>query len=480
MYKLLCFLFIQTVILNSSASTLLNDTIHLQVLSSSSETLHGTYIVNKSSNYLITTTDENGHCKIPYKTMNANDTIKFSYLGFVSLQLPLRELQKNKQIILTPKTQFLQEVNVKGIRPDILLEKVSRQLKSFRPQHILNYYGNAQYEKITECNSRAVEYRNEFGCFLTSGNVKLKEKWDLNYHFYFIPVYSTRSFNLQSDGKDTLKKQAITGGRSELDYDAGNRKIFHAIRAILLWGPLFSKLDYYDIKPLESDSTNYVFLFTTKKKYYPNNLKIYCRGTLKIDKQTHSLKNIHLDYLDYHFYKLTNQTRPRSPFSTNMEINFAYNDTTGIYIHSCQQITTWKHNSDKTFGGIEKPSRRNPANNHLIEREALLCENYQEIPQNKQKKHLLQEAYISSCNPEGKFDVQVFNLRPKLLNEAIALKELNEYCNIQTQFDHNNNKSYYPVSQISLPIKTNMLNIPQDIFIQTVKNKTLQKFFYQP
>jgi len=407
--------------------------------------------------------------------VNINDTIEFAYLGFISRQLPLRNLQKIRQIILTPTTQYLQEVSVKGIRPNVLLEKVFRQLKSIRTKYSLNYYGNARYEKITECGSRAVEYRHEYGCYFTSGNVKLKEKWDLNYHFHFIPAYSARSFNLQPDGRDTLKKQVVTGGR--LEYDAGSRKIFNAIRAVLVWGPLFSKLDYYDIKALEPDSTNYIFHFTTKEKCYPDHLKIYCRGTLKIDKQTHHLKNIHLDYLDYHFYKLTNQTRPHAPFSTSMDIDFAYN-TTGIYIGSCQQTTTWKHNSDKTFGGIEKPSRRNPANKHLVEREAFQCESYQKIPQDKQEKYLLQQVNIASCNPEGKFDPQVFYSLPKLLNETVALKELNEYCDIQTQFNHNSNKPYYPTDQIMIPLKTNALDVPENIFIQRVKNKILHDFFY--
>lgn len=477
MHRIFCFVLLQMISLNLLASSALNDTINLQVISSNGEPLHGTYIVNKCLHYLITTTDEKGFCKIPYPTLAAGDTIEFAYLGFTSRQFPSRELLKLKQIILIPKTQYLQEVSVKGIPPKTLLAKVSEQLKSFRPKYPLNYYGNAQYEKITECNLSTVEYRNEYGCYFTSGNVRLKEKWDLNYHFYFVPAYSARSFNFQPGVNDTLKKQIVTGGR--LEYDAGNRKIFNAIRSVLLWGPLFTNSRYYDIKLLDVDSVDYIFTFVAQEKYYPNDIKIYCRGTLKIDKQTFHLKNIHFDYLDYHFYKLTNQTRPQTPFSTSMDINFAYN-ATGIYIQSCQQITTWKHNSDQTYGGIEKPSRRNPAKNHLIEREALRCETFQKIPQNKQEKYLLQQTNVASCNPEGEFDVQIFNSQPQLLKKTKALKELNHYQDIQSQFKHNSNRPYYTTDQIVIPLKINSLDVPVNVFIQRIKKKILHDFFIKP
>ena len=54
-----------------------------------------------------------------------------------------------------------------------ILKKASENIKKKRASAgILQFYGNGQYEKITECRGRAVEYQREYGCFVKVGNCR--------------------------------------------------------------------------------------------------------------------------------------------------------------------------------------------------------------------------------------------------------------------------------------------------------------------
>ncbi|WP_059026228.1 hypothetical protein [Gabonibacter massiliensis] len=449
----------------------LPDSLRVQVTNTSSEPLFGVYVVNPNRHYLVTTTDEKGYCCFSTGDISLQDSIRFSYLGYKDSIVAVRDLVSMERLALSMKMEFLQEVNVVGIKSADLLEKVMKELQPVSPQNNMNFYGKAQYAKITTCFTKAVEYRREFGFFLTSGHVKQKEKWDLDYKFEFIPVYSARSFNLLPDRSDTLRTPYI-----ESSYNAESKKIFPALRAVFLWGPLFSKLKYYDIQPIESDSNCYKFVFSTREKYYPQDIKIFCKGVLYIDRDDFRLRRIEIDYLDYHFYRLTNLTRTYAPFSTKMQIELAYNEEGDVYVHSCRQETVWKHKSDQTgFGSIEMPSRRNPEKNRLVETEAFQCMAYQRIPAYAQMQFLREKAVLVASYPFGIYDTKAFEGLPDLLDSGQAIADLSEYKEIEAQFLHHGNKPYYPRSYLTT-LRLNGIT-PTVPFVVKTKNGLLRLFF---
>lgn len=461
-------------IFSHSTAQSIRDSLSIQVSASGNTPLQGAYVVNKTKHYLVATTDKEGKCSIPLENIAGTDSIQFAFMGFRDTIVTWSHLQQNNRIILFPKTISLQEVQIKGINSGQLLHSLTEQLSPIKHSYPLNFHGNAHYTKITRCNSTAVEFRDEIGCLLTSGNVRYKEKWDLRNHDYFIPVYTARSYNLTTSG-DTLKIPSMTG--SKLEYDAGNMKIFNVIRSIEIWGPLFSKLKYYDIELTDSDDTYYTFSFYTKKEYYPQKIKILCRGKILVGKNDHRLKQISMNYLDYHFYKLTNMTRANSPFITKALLEFAYNNSTP-YIKTCQVETIWKYNFDEHYGSIEKPSRRNPAKAHLVEQEYITFNSLHQIPKEKQEKYLLQKVVTAACNPRGEYQPDIFRKRKLTLNEKIAISEVEQFQKIEEQFQHNSNRWYYPESKFSsLPLKMEQLNIPVSQFILQTRNEIIHDFF---
>ncbi len=466
---LLLFVFVCCVCVLHAES--LPDSLRVQVTNTSSDPLFGVYVVNPNRHCLVTTTDEKGYCSFSTRGISLLDSIQFSYLGYRDSIVAVRDLVSMKRLALSTKMEFLQDVNVVGMKSADLLEKVIKELQPVSPKNNMNFYGKAQYTKITTCFSKAVEYRREYGFFLTSGHVKQKEKWDLDYNFEFIPVYSARSFNLLPDRSDTLRTPYI-----ESSYNAESKKIFPALRAVFLWGPLFSKLKYYDIQPIEPDSNCYKYVFSTREKYYPQDIKIYCKGVLFIDKDDFRLKRLEIDYLDYHFYQLVNLTKTYAPFSTKMQIELAYDEEGNVFVHSCRQETVWKHKSDQTeFGSIEMPSRRNPEKNMLVETEAFQSMTYQRIPAYAQMQFLREKAVLVASYPFGIYDTRAFDGLPDLLNSGQAITDLSEYKDIEAQFLHHGNKPYYPQSYLTTLRRNDFT--PTIPFVVKTKNGLLRLFF---
>ena len=337
---------------------------------------------------------------------------------------------------------LLDEVNVIGFKPSKILKKAIKNLAKHPKTQNYCHYGQSQYTKITECNKHTVEYRNEYGYFFTTGNTQQKDKWDLNYKFAFIPLYTARSYNLTPNGKDTLSP--ITMQSSNITYDAGTQKIFTLIRAILSSGPLFMP-KCYDYNFIDQNESNLRFSFRTLENKFPNKTRIYCRGILTISK-TGFLQHIQIDHIDYNLFSLTNLKQANSPFSTSVEINIGYDRQSYPYVTSCIQTTTWKHNPNNQYIAIEKPSRRNPTKNNLVETEAYKVENY--IPLKFIDNHLDRILQYAVLNPSGIYDPQIFHLLPVLIPSSKAFTELSQYMDIIKQFQIHSNKPYYPASHI--------------------------------
>ena len=426
----------------------------VQIKNSKGEGLPGVYMVNKTRTYLITSSDEEGRCYFDARALAPTDSIQFASLGFEEVMITARELEKRSEIFLSEKTYDLQEVAVSDIRPETLLKKAAALMKKPKGKnHHYQYYGKGQYMKITQCNGKAVEYRREYGAFFTSGNTLRQGKWDEYYRFDFVPAYMARSYNLMANGQDTLYPVRVYRNHykyQEQDYDAGFVKIHKLIRALFLEGPLFTDLKYYQFRLIDNNQ-NYAYEFRSKPRIPLSDLRISCNGTLTIDPETARLRNITIDYIDYNMIELVRfKKKVNSPYSTRARLEIGWTPEGQPYIKSCRQETIWQNNpkitkTDSTTFLGNFSSRRAPAKNKLIEKEAFVCDSYDIYPYNSDKRYysIISRARNSIC---GEYDPEFFAYLPEPLDGTQAKKDLSQYRDLEEQFRFYNKKPYYEPS----------------------------------
>ncbi len=419
----------------------------VQIKNSKGEGVSGVYMVNKTRTYLITSSDEEGRCYFDAGALAPTDSIQFASLGFEEVMITARELEKRSEIFLSEKTYDLQEVAVSDIRPETLLKKAAALMKKPKGKnHHYQYYGKGQYMKITQCNGKAVEYRREYGAFFTSGNILRQGKWDEYYRFDFVSAYMARSYNLMANGQDTLYPLYIYKKNSEYNYSAPVIKIHRLNRAILLDGPIFTSLKYYQFRLIDNNQ-NYTYEFRSKPRIPLSDLRISCNGTLTIDPETARLRNITIDYIDYNMIELVRfKKKVNSPYSTRARLEIGWTPEGQPYIKSCRQETIWQNNpkitktDSTTFIGTS-PSRRAPAKNKLIEKEAFVCESYDTYPYDSDGRYysLICRAMNSIC---GEYDSAIFASLPEPIDGTQAKKDLSQYRDLEEQFKIHSNKRY--------------------------------------
>ena len=425
-------------------------TVCLTVTDGFSAPLYGVYVVDTRNRLLVTTTDEEGQCKVLLKGFSAKDTLEFSCLGFYAKRMAVDSLHDGQVIVLQERSILLEEVAAEGIHPWDLLKGISKEIKKKKEKvKGYRYFGNGQYEKITECNERIVEYRREYGCFATTGNTKKRGTFDRGGEYGFVPKYAARSYPLTVDGTDTLVPLYQT--EEKLFFESGKRRVFEFIRVVELYGPLFGGMKDYDFKQIETESGDYTFQFKTKKSRYPNKTFLSCQGTLTIDRRTRKLKVIDFDYVEY---ALCNQPRWARKimkeifFSSQAELKFKYWAEGEYCVESCTMETTWK--SSKTGKGRygTLPSRIEPLKNKLIEKEAFACNSYYEVPAEGRNSAFIFAMGIGSYNPQGEYNAHIFSRLPELLDSKQAFQDLNQYMDIEKQFKRLSNRAYYPVDYL--------------------------------
>lgn len=421
--------------------------LHIKVTDKQKQPVFGVYVINPVKSILLTTTDMDGECQIHNTQFHAGDSVLFQGIGYITRKVSIQELRKNPVVRLEELEYQLEEATARGIPFEKILRTASNQLKKQKAPRIpaCRYYGNAQYEKQTLCYDTVVEYRRESGFYFTSGNVIPNNIYDRTYRSYFVPQYMARSYNLTTDGQDTLTPSFLTSG--SVRYDIGTRKIFTLQRAIQLFGPLFSDRKYYEIHPVDTDSTDYVFSFQTRPEAYPQNIRISCKGTFTIDREHLRLKKMDFDYIDYQLLRqilLSNQRKTASPFSTQASLVFAYDSSGRNYIQSCRQKTIWKHDLDENFILIEQPSRDLPGFHQLVEKEVFVCQDYRQIPQELQTPKMLSQIHLAHRYPIGNYSPEIFHQIPYQLDDEKARQELGRFMKLEDQFNVNSDKPYYP------------------------------------
>lgn len=450
------------------------ENLRIRVVDQHAEPLYGVYVVDLKGPYLLTTTDENGICIIDTGDLSPRDSVQFYSMGYEKVNLPVASLSSYKTVTLQQKMEMLEEVVVSGQNIASLLKEASRKLqkhpKAFDPE--CRYSGMGQYMKLTECRGKVMECRREYGCFLTSGNVKAKTRWDLNHRFYFVPAYAARSFNLAPDGDHLLSPLYVTG-----EYDAGERKIFTLMRAIQLYGPLFFGTKYYDFRAVDTDDNDYTFTFRTKKTAYPADICLFANGTVVIDRERHELKSMTFDYLDYQLFRLNLSEKLSTPFSTKVKIEFASDDDGVSYVKSCRQETSWKHNIGGIYDALELPSLRNPNLNALVEREAFSSDTYDKTDAGFWNKKAFVKIHLAQLNPRGEYDSTLFALLPELIDGKKAEADLSHYQSLHQQFQRNSDVNYYPDKYILGCNNNRTVDGDFLVSVKAAREEVLQLFF---
>jgi hypothetical protein len=426
----------------------------ITVVDDRDQPLFGVYVIHKNLSRLLTTTDLDGECLLYPGELRPDDTIQFQGIGYKLQTLAWEQLRHAPRVVMQELSYLLDETVVlssgrKSTRldPGELLERAVAKLDKLprsTPPYC-NFHGEALYEKITEYRHQALEYRREYGYYFTSGDVTPRDTWDTRFCSYLLPVYTARSHNLVNSGTDTLSPLYMTTG--EARFDAGTRKLFTLLRAVQLHGPLFSGTKSYEITPIETNRSEYVYSFKTRAGAYPGKTRVTCRGTLVIDYERQALASITFDYIDYQLYRqvlLGEHRKLASPFSTRATITFDTSDTGLFHVTSCRQETYWKYNLGDNFVLIEQPSRLDPARGELVEREAFRCTSYRPVPERLRDRSTRAKIHAVQRNPAGTYDPEIFRRLPPLLDNAAAIADLSRFDEIEKQFRYNSDRGYYP------------------------------------
>ena len=176
--------------------------------------LFGVHIMLQPEGRLLATTDVSGHTRIVVKGLDENARLQFSSIGYKKQVFTLSRLRKMKEIPLETEEIDLDEVVVKGMKTKELMKEAKSNNKRSKRKEFVDYYeryyGNGQYMKVTECFGRAVEFRREYGCFLTTGNIKRVDYYDETINslddLEDTPTLQRRGKNARSRPKDFFRR----------------------------------------------------------------------------------------------------------------------------------------------------------------------------------------------------------------------------------------------------------------------------------
>ena len=326
-----------------------------------------------------------------------------------------------------------------------ILKRTSENIKKKRASaDILQFYGNGQYEKITECRGKAVEYQREYGCFVKVGNCR-KDGNIYTGMYSFVPRYSARSIPFAENGIDSLCP--LFEKYDEYYYVSGNRKIFGFMRALEWWGPLFGDLVNYEFQQLSVNGETLTFQFETRDSCYPHKIPFYCAGTLVLDRKTCELKKIDINQVEYYCCGQRGWKErylKEVPVDSRAVVEFSYDDKGECFIKSCVLESVWKDVPLEKWPFTHAPSRKEPGKNRLIEKEAFFCETCQRVSKNIQFEDLPPTLMYSVCNLQVEYVSDIFGPLPELLDAKQAFIDLSNDVNIHEQFRQMSNRSYYP------------------------------------
>lgn len=152
------------------------DTVIVRVVDKGNIPLYGVHVILKPGDVLLGSTDDKGEVKLPFLELPAGAALHISSIGYKKETVSPDNLRKNPLVKLEAEVLNLDEVVVRGVKANDVLKQAQKEKERSNRKIFAEiyeqYYGEAQYMKITECFGQAVEFRREYGCFLTTGNIK--------------------------------------------------------------------------------------------------------------------------------------------------------------------------------------------------------------------------------------------------------------------------------------------------------------------
>lgn len=426
------------------------DTLNIQVTAADGTPLMETLVLQLPEHYLLGTTDQEGWFRIARTDMPAdNKTIRFRYLGFSDYDLPSQELKTGMQIRMQEKMNVLPEsvVHIESL-PNLLEKSWKKTGARYNgKKHCLRYSTLGNYARAIESQGKTIHLRHEHGLFLTTGNNKRNDKWDMDYYDSFIPIYCARSYQLTSSGKDTLKYDYMTGSPdADRNYIAENTHLFEIMRAIYLYAPLLDDPNHFDFHFVGIDSADYTLGFVSRQQYLPKKTKMLAKGTLKIDRESLRMKSIDFESMDLQYFFLTRLTAKnpvQSPCLIRAKADFRYDGEGHAYISQCTSEVVWKAaaSHDKRIWNGFLPARPKPAKNRLVEKEYWACGEYKPVSERYKNETTCVQAGWAAYAP-APYDPKYFSKHPNPFATPESTRTLEQYMPLEQQYRNNSNRNY--------------------------------------
>ncbi len=417
--------------------------IDIKVVDSQKSPIYGVLIYNENGVVL-------GHTN-PEGVLNSllpdgdNSKIIFKCLGFEELILTPDELKSSKEIVLKEISYDMDELVVTDYADPMTLindsykyhhKNIYKKIK-----HKVRFYGNAQYSRTVEANGKIIGSRDEYGLLFTSGNIKKQDKWDVDYHNRFAPIYGAYSYELTSDATDTLLNIGVSARENRnFAYNAeGDRKIDEVVRAIYLFAPIFSDIKLFDFKQIAKNSSDITYSFKTKSGAYPQDAHAIMRGEFVINMETKRLKEIYFSSFDFVYNGLIRNFPKGFPNSTEIKAQIAYDDEGKAYVNECYLTVRWNMSMDWDVFLIGRvPVRPFSAKNNLVEREYYSYEPFNRLAKDRMSGETLGVGFYSSYHT-GKYDKEFFEDKINPLMKEGDFSALEKYMPLEQQYQLNSN-----------------------------------------
>lgn len=171
---------------------------------------------------------------------------------------------------------------------------------------------NGQLTQIMEANGDVVQLSREYGYYISSCYYeKMRNRFDGYYHRNFVPVYNARSLRYALDGKTVLSKGYSQPKETypwSNHYDARVKYMFEILRAIYLYGPVYSRnYSDYVFKCIGTTDDSYIFSFEPSDRY-PQKNPLYAKGQIEIDASSFKLKSIRIENMGLLYAGLYSET----------------------------------------------------------------------------------------------------------------------------------------------------------------------------
>lgn len=437
-------------------------TVDIFIVNSEGKPVENVCILKLPERILLCYTDERGRSRIETDNYAKEDEVEFTSLGYISEKRTIESLRQMKEPLILKKEHILLDevLVVKGhLSFDQILGKATRQMALSRNKKRgweIRYWGEGSFSRLLTCKGLPVHTWKSRGFFLTTGNVAKEVNgwdWDMAYGFYFLPEYVARSFDFRNDGKDTLDRKYISIGGprgDKLNYNVTEYpKLFKTMRALYLFGPIFSKKEYFDYKLLEEKDEVFVISFVTNRKFYFSKNRVLMDGTLELDKKTLRLCKMDIKHFSDERFQFTMNKTYMHPYEKSIQAEFAYSGDGECYIKHCTLEVEWlyERSSEKRIGSREESPRPYPVRDQLVEKERWDCGEYFPFSRSLYTVECTDKTFQLRLRrmhyfPEGGYDSDKLKEVPLSEEFLLAEKVLGKFCSIEEQYASNSRQIY--------------------------------------